>query len=559
MVPDTEGPAHPAPYYEDADAGIVLHLGEALDILPTLPDVSIDAIVCDPPYGLANLHPRVVAAALAAWLAGDRTYVPSDGQGGFMNRTWDRFVPPPAVWDQCLRVLKPGGHLVAFAAPRTADLMGLSIRLAGFEIRDSLHWIFGSGFPKGQDIAKSIDRRRDDREQILQVTAWLAAARDTAGWTNAQIDALWGYNGMAGLWTTQGKAALVPLPDQWDRLRSELGFDDVDICPLVAELNARKGTLGEAWSQREVISHRHSGLAEGATSVFLNGATGRSVDGSIPVTVPASEAAQHWQGWNTSLKPAHEPIILARKSTGYESTVANVLLHGTGALNIDGCRTVAGQDYRDKCASVVGLGSNRNGDAYGNWTGTREDSAHAAGRWPTNVLLTHQPLIDADGQVIGDACADGCVPDCPVADMDQQSGVTVSKASRRGERGGTVYNGPTGPDSVRGHDDAGGASRFFPVFRYEAKAPDSERPRLPDGTAHPTVKPLALMRWLVRLVTQPGGRVLDWCVGTGTTLEACVIEGFPSIGIERERPYADLCVARLSKPIALDLFGGEPS
>ena len=429
------------PYFEDDT--VRLFLGDSLDVLPTLPDASIDSICTDPPYEL-----------------------------GFMGKTWDAsgIAYNIGLWRHCWRVLKPGGHLVAFGAPRTYHRLTCAIEDAGFEIRDSLHWVFGSGFPKGQDIAKSIDRHRDDRAQVLQVTAWLAAARDAAGWTNRRIDALWGFNGMAGLWTTQGKAAIVPKLEQWSRLRDELGFDDTAILPLVAELNGRKGGLGEAWGQREVIGSRHSGLAEGNASVFLRGAT-QYEDGMVPVTAPASEAARRWQGWNTQLKPAHEPIVLARKSTGYESTVANVLLRGTGALNIDGCRT-------------------------------------EAGRWPTDVLFGHGP-----------DCVDGgaCVQGCPLPELGQQA-------------------------------------RFFPVFRYEAKAPSSERPRA-NGMAHPTTKPLSLIRWLVRLVTPPGGTVLDPFAGSGTTLEACVLEGFNVIGVEREAAYAELCVGRLSKPLEPTLFG----
>lgn len=462
------------PYY--AADGITLHLGDCLDILPTIPDASIDAVITDPPYEL-----------------------------GFMGKAWDAsgIAYNVDVWRQCWRILKPGGHLLAFGATRTYHRMTVAIEDAGFEIRDSIHWIYGSGFPKGQDIARSIDRHRDDRPQVLQVTAWLASARDAAGWTNRQIDALWGYSGMAGLWTTQGKAAIIPKPDQWDRLRNELGFDDTAIRPLVAQLNGRKGAVGEAWLHREVV-----GIRDAATrkSDHLYG----DYSGDDRITAPASEAAQRWDGWNTQLKPAHEPIVLARKSTGYESTVANVLKHGTGALNINASRTAAGQDYRDKCASVVGIGSPRNGDTLGDWTGTREDSAHDAGRWPTNILLGHGP--DCDGR---------CTPGCPVSEF-------------------------------------GAEARFFPVFRYEAKAPTSERPRLADGTAHTTVKPLALMRWLIRLVTPPGGTVLDPFAGSGTTLEAAVVEGFQAVGIEREADHADLCRIRLSKTIEPVLFGDVP-
>lgn len=504
-----------APYY--ADDTVTLYLGDCLDVLPTLADASVDAVVCDPPYEL-----------------------------GFMGKAWDAsgIAYNVDVWRHCWRVLKPGGHLLAFGGTRTYHRMTVAIEDAGFEIRDSLHWIYGSGFPKGQDIGKSIDKRRDDRSRVLQVTAWLTDARDAAGWTNAQIDALWGFNGMAGHWTSQGKAASVPTPEQWDRLRDVIGFDDAEIRPIVSELNARRGTLGEAWSQREVIGQGHRVRRE--SDVQIAGLS----SGAYDLTAAATDAAQQWHGWSTTLKPAHEPIVLARKSTGFNTTVANVLEHGTGAMNIDACRTAAGQDYRDKCASVVGLGSNRNGDTLGEWTGVREDSAHDAGRWPTNILLGHGPDCLEDG-----ACQSGC----PVAEMDQQSGVTPSNArANKGERHGAVYgggHGPSGPAGPRGVTDSGGASRFFPVFRYEAKAPKSERPRLADGTAWPTVKPLALMRWLVRLVTPPGGLVLDPFSGSGTTLEAAAVEGFCAIGIERDSQGAELCVGRLSKPIAPVLFG----
>lgn len=461
------------PYY--ADDTVTLHCADSLDFLPTLPDASVDAICTDPPYEL-----------------------------GFMGKAWDStgIAYNTELWRHCWRILKPGGHLIAFGAPRTYHRLAVAIEDAGFEIRDSLHWVFGSGFPKGQDIAKSIDKRRDDRELVLQVTAWLAAARDAAGWTNRQIDVLFNFHGMAGLWTTQGKAAIIPKLDQWARLRAALGFDDTDILPLVEQLNGRKGSTGDAWAQREVVGTRDAAARK---SDHLYG----EYSGNDQITAPASEAARRWQGWNTNLKPAHEPIVLARKSTGYESTVANVLLHGTGALNVDGCRTEAGEDYREKCASVVGIASPRNGATLGEWAGAREDSAHPAGRWPTDVLFGHGP-----------DCVDGgaCVPGCPLPELGEQA-------------------------------------RFFPVFRYEAKAPAAERPRGADGSVHTTVKPLALMRWLVRLVTPPGGIVLEPFAGSGTTLEACVLEGFRAIGVEREQHYADLCVARLSKPLEPALFG----
>ncbi|MEU8158016.1 DNA methyltransferase [Micromonospora sp. NPDC048986] len=532
-----------------ADGAVEVHHADCLDVLRAMPDASVDSVVCDPPYGLADHHPRVIEAALRAWLNGDREHVP-DGKG-FMGREWDRFVPPPAVWDECLRVLKPGGHLLAFAAPRTADLMTMSIRLAGFEIRDSINWVFAQGFPKGQDLGKSIDRMRADRADVLQVTAWLNAARLAAGVTHKQIDTEFGFNGMASHWTTlKGKAAIIPTDEQWDRLQLLLGFGD-EMTAEVRRLNARKGSVGENFAAREVIGSRHAGLSSGNGSIFLRGASGRDERGHVAVTSAASEAAHRWQGWNTTLKPAHEPIVVARKSTGFNSVVANVLEHDTGGLNIDGCR-IPGRDRTDY---GLGIATRSRGATFGA-PSLSADFDSDKGRWPTNVVMSHAPLGDVDGQVDGDACVAGCVPGCPVAEVDQQSGTTTSRSAqpRSGKAGAGWRTTHTGAE----YDDAGGASRFLPVFRFETKASSGERPRGVDGTRHVSVKPLGLIRWLVRLVTPPGGTVVDPFLGSGTTAEACVIEGFRCIGMENHAPYLSLIDARLSKPLqpALDLFGG---
>lgn len=259
------------------------------------------------------------------------------------------------------------------------------------------------------------------------------------------------------------------------------------------------------------------------------------------LTAPATEDASRWAGWGTALKPAHEVWWLARKPLA-GTVAANALEYGTGGLNIDACRVTAGRDYRDKRASVVGLGSNRNGDAYGEWGRIRADSAHEAGRWPPNVVLTHSP-----------DCAEDCVPWCPVPEMDGQSGASVSRIGslRQSAQPGDGY-GMTHTGSE--YADHGGASRFFPVFRYQAKASSDERPRLEDGTAHCTVKPLGLMRWLVQLVTPPGGLVLDQFAGSGATAEACVIHGFRSVLIEQDVKSCALIRERLRKPIQVDLF-----
>lgn len=492
------------PCYEDDQ--VRLFLGNCLEVLAGMEPCSIDAVVCDPPYALTELPVASIADALAAWTGGNRAYIPATG-AGFMGRKWDKFVPPPAAWDQCMRVLKPGGHLLAFSAPRTQDLMGVSIRLAGFEIRDGIDWLFGSGFPKSLDVSTGIDRlkRRD------YVLAAIRLGLDVPG--NNLHD-----------WT---KAEHSPGDEWWGKFKAHLS--------------------PEEWGclEREVTGKRTSGATAGMQQLGASGIKG----GTYDVTAPATEDAARWSGFGTALKPAHEPIIVARKPL--EGTVAaNVLEYGTGALNIDGCRVAHASDA-DRAESE---GKNRHAD-FGsgprdNHVFGADDRARAeqgnydgsAGRWPPNVLL-------------GEEAAD---------ELDRQStGTRAAKPSKTGNAGRAAREGIYGDGNglprnytAISRDDPGGASRFFPVFRYEAKADASERPRLADGTTHPTVKPLSLVRWLVRLVTPPGGLVLDPFGGSGTTGEACVIEGFRCILIERDPEYAELIRARLSKPIQPDLFGG---
>ena len=408
--------------------------GDCLAALRDLPDNSVDSVVTDPPYGLSNTKPQQVADVLAAWVTGETEAVPAK-KGGFMGKDWDSFVPPPAVWIECLRVLKPGGHMAVFAGARTQDLMGLSIRLAGFEIRDTLGWIYGSGFPKSMDVSKAIDKASGAEREVL-------SERPAYGI---------GGNGIL------------------------------------------------------------SGHAEGATA---------------KTTAPATPEAVKWDGWGTALKPAIEPIILARKPL--VGTVANnVLEHGVGGLNIDACRV--GDDVRPKGASTGEIVS-ENGSMAGPNTG-RKVVGTVTGRFPANVLLDEHAAKE----------------------MDRQSGVSVSRASA-GRNGKDTAEATWGlnrkDDTVRGHNDSGGASRFFPVFKYQAKAPKKERPVFvrEDGTkiTHPTVKPVALMEWLVTLITPEGGTTLDPFAGTGTTLQAARNKGFNSIGVEQDDDYIQLIEARLS-------------
>jgi site-specific DNA-methyltransferase (adenine-specific) len=368
------------------DGAVTVYLGDCLDVLPTLPDASVDAVVTDPPAGIA-----------------------------FMGREWDGDRGGRDRWVAWLadrlagaaRVLKPGGHALVWALPRTSHWTATAIDDAGLTIYDCVTHIFGSGFPKHKNALK-----------------------------------------------------------------------------------------------------------------------------------PASE---HW--W------------LARKPLS--GTVAgNVLEHGTGALNIAGCRVGDGADRAP--GGPTGKRVSADEGYMGRWADAENGRDRpSGGRWPTNVVFSHPPKV-VDGEVVGDACAAGCVEGCPVAELDRQSGVTPSNARRsKGSAPGTGYADGWTARSQQCHDDSGSASRFFPVFRYEAKAAAVERPKLADGTAHQTVKPLALIRWLTRLVTPPGGVVLDPFAGSGTTGEAAVIEGFRALLIEKEAPHAELIKVRLSKPIGLALDLGE--
>lgn len=394
-----------APVYDQGE--VRLFHGEALSILREMPDDSIHSVICDPQYGLSQASSAATISAIAAWVSGDRERVPNGR--GFMGKDWDSFVPPPAIWDECLRVLTPGGHMFAFAGSRTADLAGVSIRLAGFEIRDAIDcigsrvsWLYGTGWPKAKTV----------------------------------------------------------------------------------------------------------------------------------------------------LKPAHEPILVARKPFS-GSEVATVRRYGTGALNIDGCR-VAGEKLQViRRNTALGI---MNDDEW--QPKPTVFKPHPSGRWPSNVVLIHFPLLDpVTGEVIGDACAGGCQPGCVVRELDAQSGVLTSGKradyADNGRTSGKISNeGGAMPGRVVApfaHDgDSGGASRFFSCFRWEAKAPQSERPKI-NGEGHPCVKPLSLMRWLARLSTPAGGTILDWCAGSGTTGEAARLEGFPAILIERESEYIPYILQRLGR------------
>jgi len=450
------------PYYQDD--WVTLWHGDCRDMLQSLPAASVDAVVTDPPYGLGFMGKAWDAGFINGSIDKRRQYAGDPSPKAGVNGGYRSAAAEAGRYDQsldarrgfgawcelwateCLRVLKPGGHMLAFGGTRTFHRLACAVEDAGFEIRDSIAWLYGSGFPKSLDVSKAIDKA-------------------------------------AGAERVEG---------------------------------------GREWSGGQ----RSSGILGDN-----HGTQVRTI-----YDIPATPDAHTWQGWGTALKPAFEPIVVARKPLA-GTVAANVLAHGTGALNVDGCRIEAGQDYADKCASVVGLDSNRNGDAYGEWTGVREDSASPLGRWPANVVLD-ESQADALDLMSGERLSAG------------RSGSSETAGDLQAEGWGVRKTG-----EPVGFGDFGGASRFM----YVAKADAAERVRI-NGTAHPTVKPLALMRWLVRLVTPPGGTVLEPFAGSGTTVEACLLEGFKCIAAEREVDYLPLIVQRINRrrdPVKAILASGE--
>lgn len=550
------------------DESVRLYHGDCIEVMRQLPDASVDAVVTDPPYGLEfmgkawdsfsddpvskswDTKGRTMTDAPAE-VGKPKTHIKDNPRCRLCGRVIngrdtakgfkvchceqpDIYAPSTSsrkfqAWSEewateALRVLKPGGHLLAFGGTRTWHRLACAIEDAGFEVRDSIAWMYGSGFPKSLDVSKAMDKRRDDRDDVLRVTGEIARLRDAAGLTNRRLDEMFGFAGMAGHWTSTKSQPTVPTVEQWGVIRAPLNAPEW-MDAEVWRLNGRKGTPGEAWEQREVI--KEDKRQRGGTS--WEAASGMLAAGEqdFSITAPATPLAQQWQGWGTALKPAFEPIVVARKPL-IGTVAANVERYGTGALNIDGGRVGTGADK-----GVWPVPDRRHQDVAYTLQPTETDTTQ--GRWPANVILDESQARE----------------------LDRQSGVLTSGKmmpthTTAGTSGWpTAYgtDAPGGFTTMETYGDTGGASRFF----YTAKASSAERPK--DGdVAHPTVKPLDLMRYLVRLVTPPGGTVLEPFAGSGTTLEACIVEGFRCIGIEREADYLPLIMARITKPIEVTLL-----
>ena len=403
--------------------------GDCSEILKTLPENSVDSIVTDPPYEL-----------------------------GFMGKSWDNtgIANNKEMWAECLRVLKPGGYLLSFGGTRTYHRMAVAIEDAGFEVRDMIEWVYGSGFPKSLNIGKAVDKLQGNEREVVGTVRGVRGADGT------------------------GHEKAMP------------------------------------------------GKATGIKQVGID----------LPLTKGTSE----WEGWGTALKPAHEPICMARKPLAEKTVALNVLKYGTGGINIDESR-VEGEMGADRALGKPRIDT----DKYGKANPTLNPQS-PLGRFPANLIHDNSEEVRE------------CFPD------SKSTGGTGAKS--KGKMGTLNWEG----QATGGFGDEGSASRFFKSIIYQAKASKSERnkgceelsnkevhrygaglgegltPEAPsiDKNNHPTVKPIALMEYLIKMVTPKGGVILDPFAGSGSTLVAAKQNGFQYIGIEMTAEYIPIIEARLN-------------
>jgi DNA modification methylase len=405
---------------------------DCIEAMKRMEIASVDSIVTDPPYHLISMVKRLsktnkddIDKNFTKIIPGQKTNPYETISRGFMGQTWDGgdIAFRPDVWVEAYRVLKPGGHLLAFGGTRTYHRMVCAIEDAGFEIRDQIGWVYGSGFPKSYNISKAID-----------------------------------------------KAAGVE-------------------CDVIG-------------SKKSVNSNNTNSM--GIYNLEYN------------ITNPTSSEAKQWEGWGTALKPAWEPIVVARKPL--EGTVAdNVLSYGTGAININDCRVNLDGNYKSKSN-----GRPSQTKLYDNYNSENANIPDTIGRWPANII--HD---DSDEVLNYFPITKSVATKNNIDSYDGQSNVKFLR-------------GQSNPNNQR--SDSGSAARFF----YSAKTSKSDRE---DGNDHPTVKPTDLMRYLCRLVTPPNGTVLDPFMGSGSTGKAALLEGFDFIGIEKEIKYFKIAQQRIKKNI----------
>lgn len=422
----------------------IVLVGDAIQQLQEYPDNHFDAVVTDPPYGLANHTQKDVEKYLHAWLRGEEY---TTGKKGFCAKTWDSFVPSPLLWKAILRVLKPGGYVLAFSGSRTYDLMGISLRLAGFQIREGIFWQYAMGMPRGMNISKAID--------------------------------------------------------------SYYGLERPAIGPLL---------LGGGRDHTKLLNGQNGiGYADGKSTYYK--------------TEAVHSMAKRFEDWNTALKPTCEPIVVAQKPV--EGTIVeNILKYGVGALNIGACRVGESGAETHSNAGCPSVGKKGTHGAYNASRAKKEDK----GRWPGNTIFSHHPF-----------CKEACIPECVVQEHTRQH-----------------------PESEE--------EEFFPIFQWEeidfypfhyvpkptveekeaglehlplASVRGEENEGVERRNSHPTVKPVAMMRWLLDLVVPPGGSVLEPFAGSGTTGVAAVQNKMNITLIEQDEQYIPIIEGRLAHAIGV--------
>lgn len=464
-------------------------------------DNSIDAIVTDPPYGLSK-QPKM-EEVLKHWLAGDDYQATGSG---FMGKTWDSFVPGPSIWKEAYRCLKPGAWAVVFAGSRTQDLMTLSLRLAGFEIMDTGMWLYGSGFPKSLDISKAIDKL-NGRPSIPddEFRRYIKSAMKLKSISNKILDSLCGTNGMVGHYTGESQPTF-PTVEKWKIIKRVLELDD-----------RYDEVISRVEADREVVGTKIKARSTSGNSA-LPTIDGETVYKEFKITKPATDQAKQWEGFGTALKPAYEPFILARKPL--DGTYANnVLKHGVGGLNIDGCRIPSeegGRPLREVAPlrdDFTYTGNALNGRVNGSLASSKASGLTDQGRFPANVI--HDGLDEPWAKYF--YCA-------KTSKKDRNEGLENLAVTSAGDMTGGREECSDGLNSPRA-----GAGRTTGARNI-----------------HPTVKPTELMRYLCRLVTPPEGLILDPFSGSGSTGKAAVLEGFNFIGFEMDEKYCEIANHRIN-------------
>ncbi|MEM7647209.1 MAG: site-specific DNA-methyltransferase [Pseudomonadota bacterium] len=416
---------------------------DSLQVLKTLPDNSIDSLVSDPPAGI-----------------------------GFLKLDWDKDKGGRDQWvawmtdimTECHRVLKPGAYGFVWAIPRTSHWTALSLESAGFQVKDVVTHVFGSGFPKSQSVDKMIQNsKRIDLTDVYKVTGWIRQRKKDKKLTNKDIDQFMGLSGSTAHWTARpgNEQAQIPSLAKWKKLKELLGHVPHHI--------------------DQIVRNYHGNVENPALKEKL------------------LEASKKWKGWGTALKPASEHWILVQKPIKKRNIAANVMTHGTGALNIDASR-IACEDLIPRTKNLDFAVSPFFGSQNGQKNRTQVYHPHKDGRFPANFVTS------------------GSQENSVARQMDHESGRKVS--------------------------------HFFKNFRPDTKpyfySPKPTKEEKGDFNTHPTVKPLSLMRYLIKMITPPNGIVLDPFMGSGTTGVAALFENFRFLGIEKQKEYFSICGRRLA-------------